>query len=80
MLVPKANDNVRLCLDPVTLKQALIRPVQRGPTLNYILPRLNNVNYMSLIDASLGYHKLKLDEKSLYLTTFTCPFGQYHYK
>ena len=35
---------------------------------------------MSIIDASLGYHNLKLDKKSLYLTTFACPFGRYRYK
>ena len=56
MLVPKANDKVRLCLDPVRLNQALIRPVHRGPTLNDILPKLNNAKYMSIIDASSGYH------------------------
>ena len=43
VLVPKANGKVRLCLDPVRLNQALIRPVHRGPTLNDILPRVNNV-------------------------------------
>ena len=58
----------------------LIRPVHRGPTLNNILPRLNSVKYMSIIDTSLGCDNLKLDEKSLYLTTFACSFGQYHYK
>ena len=77
VLVPKANGKVRLCLDPVRLNQALIRPVHRGPTLNNILPRFNNVKYMSIIDANLGYHNLKLDKKSSYLTTFTCPFGWY---
>ena len=80
VLVPKANGKVRLRLDPVRLNQALIRPVHRGPTLNNIIPSLNNVKYMSIIDASLGYHNLKLDEKSSYLTAFTCPFGQYQYK
>ena len=29
---------------------------------------------------SLGYHNLKLDEKSSYLTTFACPFGWYQYE
>ena len=53
VLVPNANDKVRLCLDPVWLNQALIRPVHRGPTLNNILPRLNNVNYMSIIKKEL---------------------------
>ena len=80
MLVPKANGKVRLCLDLVRLNQVLIRPIQRGPTLNDILPKLSNAKCMSIIDASLGYHNLQLDTKSLYLTTFACPFGRYHYK
>ena len=54
VLVPKAKHKVRLCLDPVWLNQALIRPVHRGPMLNDILLRLNNVKYMSIIDASEG--------------------------
>ena len=56
VLVPKANVKGRLCLDPAWLKQALIRPVHRGPTLNDILPKLNNAKYLSLIDVSSGYH------------------------
>ena len=51
-----------------------------GATLNDILPRLNNVKYMSIIDPSSGYHNLKLDDKLSYLTIFACPFGQYQYK
>ena len=35
---------------------------------------------MSIINASLGYHNLKLDKQSSYLTTFACPFGRYRYK
>ena len=27
------------------------------------------------MDASLGYHSLKLNEKLLYLTAFACQFG-----
>ena len=80
VLVPKANDKARLCLDLARLNQALIRPIHRGPTLNDILPKLNNVKYMSIIDTSLGYYNLQLDTKFSYLTTFACPFGRYHYK
>ena len=80
VLVPKANSKVRLCLDPAQLNQALIRPVHRGLTLNDILPWLNNIQYMSIIHASSGYHNLKLDKQSSYLTTFSCPFGRYWYK
>ena len=80
VLVPKTNGKVWLCLDPAQHNQVLIRPIHRGPTLNDILPRLNNVQYMSIIDASLGYHNLKLDKQSSHLTTFACPFGRYRYK
>ena len=80
VLVPKVNSKVRLCIDLARLNQALIRPIPRGPALNDILPRLNNVKYMSIIDVSLGYHNLQLDTKSSYLTTFACPFGRYWYK
>ena len=52
----------------------------QGAYPNDILPKLNNVRYMSIIDASSGYHNLKLDDKSLYLTTFAFQFGRYRYK
>ena len=42
--------------------------------------KLNNAQYVSLIDMSSGYHNLKLDEKSSYLTTVTRKFGRYRYK
>ena len=38
------------------------------------------MQYMSIIDASSGYHNLKLDMQSSYLTTFACQFGRYRYK
>ena len=67
VLVPRANGEVRLCLYPTWLNQALIRLVHMGPTLNDILPKLHNVKYLSLIDASSGIHNLKLDKRSSYL-------------
>ena len=62
IFVPKPNGKVRLCLDLARLNQALIRPVHRGHTFNDIFPKLNDVKCLSLIDASSGYHNLKLDE------------------
>ena len=53
--------------------------LQRGSTLNYILLRLAGVRYLTLIDVHSGYHNLKLDEQSLYLTTLSSPFGRYRY-
>ena len=72
VVVPKVNGKVQLCLDPVQLNQALNRLIHRGPTLSDILPKLNNVQFMSIINASLGYHNIKLDNQSSYLTMFAC--------
>ena len=80
VLVPKANGKVGLCFNLAHLNQALIRPIFRGPTLNDILPKLNNAKYLSLIYVSSGYYNLKLDEKSSCLTTFAYQFGRYRYK
>ena len=54
--------------------------MHRGPTLNKILPKLNSIQYMSIINASLDYHNLKLDKQLSYLTIFACLFGRYRYK
>ena len=35
---------------------------------------------MSIINGISGYHNLKLDKQSSYLTTFVCPFDRYRYK
>ena len=70
---------MRLCFNPSRLNQVLIRPVQRVPTTSDIFPKLTHVNYHKIIDASSGYHSLKLNEKSSYLTTFPCQFGRYRY-
>ena len=77
VLVPKANGKLQLCLDPARLIKVLIRLMHRVPTLNDIPSRLAGVKYFMLIDASLAYHNLKLDEQSSYLTTFSYPFGTY---
>ena len=79
-MVPKPNEKVRLCLDSAKLNQVLIRLVDRGPTLNNIFPKLNNVQYPSLIDVSSGYPNLKLSKRSSHLTPFTCQFGRCRYK
>ena len=78
--VPKVNGIVRLCLDPAWLNQALIRLVHRGPTVNDILPKLNNAKYLSLLYVISGYHNLKLDRKIIILMMFACQIGKYSYK
>ena len=79
IIVPKPNGTVQLYFDPGRLKQALVWPVHRGPTWNDVLLKLTNACYMTIINASSGYHNLKLDKRSSYLTTFTYQFGWYRF-
>ena len=72
VLVPKPNGKVRFCLDPAKAKPGTNKTCPQGPTTNDIFPKLNNAQYLSLIDTSLGYYNLKLHRRSLYLTTFAC--------
>ena len=59
VIVHKLNGKVGLCLYPSRLNEALIRLVHRGLTLNHILPKLNNAQYLSLIDASYRWYTMK---------------------
>ena len=72
ILVSKANGKVQLCLDTARLNKALIRLLQRVPTLNNILLRLEGIIYLSLFNAGSGFHNLQLNKKSSYLTMFSC--------
>ena len=37
------------------------------------------MSYLILIDEGSGYHKLKFDKKSLYISTLAYLFGRYMY-
>ena len=61
-LVPKANRKVWMCLDLAILYRVPIRPVHRGPVLNDSMLRLTGIIYLTVINASSGYHNLKIDK------------------
>ena len=60
VIVAKPNGKACLCLAPTRLNQALIGPVHRQLAINHGLPKLTNLHYMTLIDATSGYHTLNL--------------------
>ena len=74
--ISKPISTVYLCLDPIKFNQALKWLVHRGPTINVILIKLTNIHYMTIIDASSGYHSLKLNEKFFVLNHIWMPIWQ----
>ena len=76
-LVPKTNGKVEQCLDLTVLNKMLVIPLHRGLTYSANLVRLAGMKYHTLIDSCSDYHDLKLEEKSSFFITFSCPFGRH---
>ena len=81
VVVTKPNTNeLRICIDPTDLNQAIKRPHYPLPTIEEILPHLGNARIFSVLDAKSGFWQVSLDEQSSYLTTFNTPYGRYRWK
>lgn len=80
VVVPKPNNAVRVCLDPVYLNQAIMREHFLLPTRSELFANMAGSTVFSTLDATQGFHQLELDAKSSKLTTFLTPFGRYSYR
>ena len=75
----KKNGNLRGCIYPRPLNEALRRERYPLPTLEDVLSELSHAKVFSKVDLSHGYWHCKLDEASSYLTTFITPHGRYRW-
>ena len=79
VVVPKADGEVRICLDPRDLNSAIKREHYQMPTLNEITSQLTGMKYFTVLDATSGYWVVPLSRESSLLTTFQTPFGRFCY-
>ncbi|XP_063391344.1 uncharacterized protein K02A2.6-like [Cydia fagiglandana] len=77
-VVKKSNGDLRICLDPKELNNAIKREHFRLPTIDEIVSNLSGARYFSTLDASSGFWQVRLDETSRYCT-FNTPFGRYKF-
>ena len=70
---------LRMCIDPRDLNRAIKRPKCQMPTVDEVLPKLSREKVFKVLDAKDGFHKVKLDNESSFLTTFWTPFGRHRY-
>ncbi|UYV63734.1 K02A2.6-like [Cordylochernes scorpioides] len=77
LVLVKKQNKLRVCLDPRDLNKMIERPHFQIPTIDEILPSLNNAKIFTVIDAKEGFWQVKLDSQSDDLTTFWTPFGRY---
>ncbi|XP_064463440.1 uncharacterized protein K02A2.6-like [Ornithodoros turicata] len=79
IIVPKPNGDIRVCLDPRKLNEAIKRPHYQIPTQERQFARLHGSTVFTVMDASHAFHHLQLDEGSSRLCTFATPYGRYRF-
>ena len=66
-------------IDPRDLNRAIKGPRYQMPTVDEVLPKLSRAKIFTVLDAKDGFHKVKLDNESSFLTTFWTPFGRHRH-
>ena len=79
VIAEKSNGKMRLCIDPKDLNKEIKREHFQIPTKEEILGKLANASCFSKLDATAGFHQIRLDRPSSLLTTFNTPYGRYRY-
>ena len=79
-VAPKAEGDIRLCVDMRKANQAIIRERIPIPTVDEVIENLNGSAVFSKLDLRLGFHQIELDEESRDITTFATHEGLFRYK
>ena len=79
VVVNKANNKLRLCIDPKPLNKVLLRNNYPTPTIDDLLPDLSKARIFSVADTKNGFWHVQLDDASGDLTTFGTPWGRYRW-
>ena len=80
VIVPKQDEQIRLCVDMRAANTAIKRVCHPIPTVRDISLDLNGAKYFSKLDKLQAYHQLELTPSSRKITTFTTHAGLYRFK
>ena len=72
VVVPKANSDIRICVDMRCANKAVQRERFPMPNIEDIIQQMNGSSVFSRLDLSQSFHQIELDEKSRFITTFVC--------
>ncbi|XP_059049470.1 uncharacterized protein K02A2.6-like [Achroia grisella] len=79
VIVYKPNGDLRLCIDPKDLNEAIQRQHFELPTFDEISSKLSGANIFSTLDIKNGFWNIKLTQASSDLCCFNTPFGRYKF-
>ncbi|KAL5488977.1 hypothetical protein EMCRGX_G018012 [Ephydatia muelleri] len=77
VVVPKANGDIRICVDLTKLNANVCRENHPLPVVDQILTQLTGEQLFSKLDANSGFWQIPLARESALLTTFITPFGRF---
>ena len=80
VIVPKQDNNIRLCGDIRAANTAIKRTRHPIPTVEAVSLELNGASIFSKLDLSQACHELELSPTSRHITTFCTHVGLYRYK
>ena len=80
VVVDKPSGDIRICLDPQSLNDAVLREHYPTPTLDEVTSRLSNAKVFSVVDASRAFWQIGLSEASANLCCFHTPFGRFRWE
>lgn len=79
VVVPKGNDDVRICIDMRQANKAIQRVNHVMPCLETLRDKLCGCKVFSKLDITLAYHHITLHKDSRHVTTFMSPLGLLRY-
>ncbi|GFR96377.1 polyprotein [Elysia marginata] len=78
-IAEKSNGDIRICIDPQALNEALPREHFCLLFLDDVLVQLNGARIFSKLDVKDAFWHVKLDHNSSLLTTMITPFGRFRW-
>ena len=80
VVVTKKSGQLRLCLDPKDLNDAIQREHYPLQVIEDVATRLAGAKVFTVLDVQQGFWHVELDDESSFLTTFNTPFGRCRFK
>ena len=74
VVVTKKSGQIRVCLDPKDLNDAIQREHYPLPVIEDVATRLAGAKVFTILDVQQGFWHMELDDESSFLTTFNTPF------
>src|ERR1041385_8349173 len=79
VLVPKKNGTWRMCIDYTCLNKEFPKDPFALPRIDQVIDSMAGCELLSFLDATAGYHQIKLAVEDQIKTAFITPFEAYCY-